>query len=272
MCTHRTTPLSAEVESLSKTVRRFLLLPLTAARVVIGCSAGRGGTTAAAATAAAVTISPTSATLAAAFAPSTKHTIDDEAEFESFLRPLLLRAGIVQTPFSVMCAVGRISDGPLHVLCKLAMAGPFSKLALAAAFCKLTPPATFCKPAALTAFCKLATPDVFDGSTAFAASLDDVDWADGSEAVWVVLLLLDIGCAAEECEALAAVRVAVTCGAWKALLLESESVGDSDCAPRQLEEEECLRLWVRPEKLDRREGCWKGGSGEAQREETVSGV
>lgn len=49
---------------------------------------------------------------------------------------------------------------------------------------------------------------------------------------------------------------------------ESDRVGDWDCVTRQLEEE-CFRLWV---KLERREGCWHGGSGEAQREETVSGV
>lgn len=100
-----------------------------------------------------------------------------------------------------------MSDGPLHVLYKLAMVGAFCKLAVAAAFCKLAASAAFCKlrvaaalckPAALTAFCKQATPDVFSASTAFAASLDIADWADGSEAVWVVLPLLDIGCVADE--------------------------------------------------------------------------
>lgn len=89
-----------------------------------------------------------------------------------------------------------------------------------------------------------------------------------------MLLLVDVECVADTCAVLVeeALERTMATGASKAVAPESERVGDNDWVTRQFEEDECFLLCVAPEKLETREGCWKGGSGEAQREETVSGV
>lgn len=93
--THLTTPLNADVELGSNTAMRFLL-PLLLLVASGGCSAG---TTAAAFTAADASKSPFPPTLTPPMS-SPRHAFDDAEEDDSFLRPLVLRAGIVHTPFS----------------------------------------------------------------------------------------------------------------------------------------------------------------------------